>query len=300
MNNIVKMVEYYVDHNNADDSVVEYIKSKLDKCDISDLIIIQIELLFTNPSDKLVSGLVNYITNQINRILSCIELSELASVISFLEVRKKELNLKNQDLILVNEEIFKNISSRNLVDYIEENETSHECVARLINTTQDNIFYIDNNKNEIKSIDIWLNNLINSYTRQVNSCNIKELLECYMDELDLFDRDEFVNNYINIVATRIDNLIMRGNLLESITSVMPELDKLYKETYEEDNDLYRLLDYYIDLLDINIKKQINNLEYEEKIILKEKINIISKSILSNATEEDDFKALVMNSYLKFL
>lgn len=300
MNNIVKIVEYYVNHNNADDSVVQYIKEKLDNCTIEDLIIIQIELLFTDPSDNLVSGLVNYITNKINEILSEMKLSDLANTISLLEVRKKEIELQNNKLDIENKNIFEDISNKDLEKHKENNEFDDTCVARLVNKTQDNLFYIDRNKNEMKSVDIWLNNLINSYNRQINNSDIKELLECYIEELDIFDRDEFINNYINIVSSKIDNIIMKTNLLDAITNVMPELDKLYKESYKTNDNIFKILDYYIDLLDINIKKKINNLEYEEKIILKEKINLISKDILSNETEEDDFKALVMNSYLKYL
>ena len=44
------MVNYYVEHKNADDSVVEYIKNKLESSDLTELIIIQIELLYTDPS----------------------------------------------------------------------------------------------------------------------------------------------------------------------------------------------------------------------------------------------------------
>ena len=300
MNNIVKMIEYYVNHNNADDSVVQYIKNKIDDCNIEDLIIIQIELLFTDPSDKLVSGLVNFITTKINKILSYISLSELASTISSLEVIKKEISIKNKQIQNTNNIIFKDIANKNINKYIEDFETEDECIARIISLTQDNIFLIDMNKNEIKSIDIWLNNLINSYTRKINSCDIKELLTCYIEELDLFDKDEFINNYINIVSSRLDNIIMEDNLLNSITNIMPELDKLYKENYEANNNLYKILDYYIDLLDINIKKQINKLIYEEKLLLKEKINIISKEILSKQKEEDDIKAKVMNSNIKYL
>ena len=300
MNNIVKIIEYYVNHNNADDSVVQYIKDKLDNCEINDLIIIQIELLFTDPSDKLVSGLVNYITNKINEVLSKISLCELASVISLLEIRKKEIDLENNRLDRHNKSIFSDINARQLDKYIEKDETNDLCVARLISLTQDNIFIIDSNKNKMKSIDIWLNNLINSYTRQVNCCDIKELLECYIDELELFNRDEFINNYINVVLSKIDGIIMRSNLLNAITNVMPELDRLYKETYETDNGIFQLLDYYIDLLDINIKKQINNLEYEEKLLLRDKILLISNNILENNNPDDDFKALIINSYLKYL
>ena len=300
MNNIVKIVEYYVNHNNADDSVVAYIKNKLDNCNIEDLIIIQIELLFTDPGDKLVSGLVNYITNKINNFLSNISLCNLASTISLLELKKREIKFENEELEAKNKIIFDDISKKDILKYIIENETEDECLSRIINLTQDNLFFIDKNKNEIKSIDIWLNNLKNSYKIQVNSCDIKELLECYIEELEIFDRDEYINNYINIVLNKLDNFIMNSNLLDSITNIMPILDKLYKETYKSNNNIFQILDYYIDLLDINIKKQINNLEYEEKLLLREKIMFISKDILSNATEEDDFKALVMNSYIKYL
>ena len=52
MNNIVNMVKYYLLHKNADDSIVLYLKQKIDKSNIEDLIIIQIELLYTDPTDK--------------------------------------------------------------------------------------------------------------------------------------------------------------------------------------------------------------------------------------------------------
>ena len=43
MNNVINMVNYYVEHKNADDSVVEYIKNKLESSDLTELIIISLE-----------------------------------------------------------------------------------------------------------------------------------------------------------------------------------------------------------------------------------------------------------------
>ena len=81
MNNIVNMVNYYLLHKNADDSVIEYLKEKINKSNIDELIIIQIELLYTDPGDKLVSGLVNFINSKINDILNNISLDELSESI---------------------------------------------------------------------------------------------------------------------------------------------------------------------------------------------------------------------------
>ena len=63
MNNIINMVNYYLVHKNADDSIIEYIKNKLNNSNLEELILIQIELLYTDPSDKLVNNLVNYSRN---------------------------------------------------------------------------------------------------------------------------------------------------------------------------------------------------------------------------------------------
>ena len=80
---------------------------------------------------------------------------------------------------------------------------------------------------------------------------------------------------------------------------MPELDLIYKENSNEKNGVYKLLDYYIDIIDDKIKHKINQLEYEEKLLLKEKINLICKDILENDDPDDDFKVLVINSYLRY-
>lgn len=300
MNNIVNMVNYYILHKNADDSVISYIKDKITNSEVEDLIVIQIELLYTDPSDKLVSELVSFINEKINKTLNNITLFELASLIGLLEHKKidKELNIK--ELEENNELIYEKLKKKDYSNDLNENETESECIARLVDTTQDNMFFINRKKSEIKSLGIWLNNLQNSFTKKVNNGEIKELLECYIEALSLINRDDYINAYINKISTKIDSLLLHNNILEAITKVMPELDKLYKDNSKEKNKMYKLLDYYIDLVDGHIKKKINTLVYEEKLILKEKINIITKEILENDNPDDDFKALVINSYLKYL
>ena len=85
MNNVVEMVKYYLLHKNADDNIVNYLKNKIDDSKIENLIIIQIELLYTDPTDKLVETLVNYINKKINDILINISLTELTSLICTLK-----------------------------------------------------------------------------------------------------------------------------------------------------------------------------------------------------------------------
>ena len=48
------------------------------------------------------------------------------------------------------------------------------------------------------------------------------------------------------------------------------------------------------------QQRINVLDYEEKLILKDKLNAICYDILNNETKDDDFKALVINSYIRYL
>ena len=94
--------------------------------------------------------------------------------------------------------------------------------------------------------------------------------------------------------------MLNSNLISTITNVMPEIDKVYNDNSKKNNELFKLLDYYIDLVDSNIKKRINVLDYEEKLILKDKLNAICYDILNNETKDDDFKALVINSYIRYL
>ena len=300
MNNIVNMVNYYILHKNADDSVISYIKNKINDSNVEDLIVIQIELLYTDPSDKLVSELVSYINNKINKILNDITLFDLASLIGILHHKKNDMEIYIKDLETTNKIIFDKIKNKDFINDIKDKESDNECAARLIDSTQDNIFLINRKKSEIKSLGIWLNNLDNSFNKKVNKGEIKDLLECYINSLTLINRDDFINNYITKIANKIDRLLLHNNVLEAITKVMPELDKIYKDNSKEKNQIYKLLDYYIDLVDTHIKNKINTLIYEEKLILKEKINIITKEILENDNPDDDFKALVINSYLKYL
>lgn len=300
MNNIVNMVKYYLLHKNADDSIVLYLKQKIDKSNIEDLIIIQIELLYTDPTDKLVETLVNYINNKINDILRNIELYDLTSLICTLKY--KEDTFKNTILLLndKNTEIFNKIKEKDLnKDGIFDNKDS-EVASKLINETQDNIFTINKLNSEIKSINIWLNNLDNSLMKKIKNSSLNILLENYIKELSLINRDDYINNYIKELSNKIDDIILNSDLIDSITNIIPELDKLYNNNSNKKNKLYKLLDYYIDLLNSNIKRDILNLDYEEKIILKEKLNTICYDILHNDTTSDDFKVQVINSYFIYL
>lgn len=300
MNNVVKMVNYYIIHKNADYSVIEYLKGKIDKSSVEDLIVIQIELLFTDPSDKLVSTLVSYINEKINDILRDIKLVDLASLIGILNTKKSNLIEEIYDIEEENKKLFSKIKNKDFNNFRETNETDNECAGRLISMTQDNIFNINKKKSEINSLGIWLNNLDNSYIKKVNSEDIKELIICYIDELTLLNRDEFINKYIVMISRKIDELLLNNNILDTIVNIMPELDKIYKDNSEEKNEIYKLLDYYIDLINNHIKRKINKLEYEERLLLKDKIKLICKEILENDNEDDDFKVQVINSYLVYL
>ena len=122
----------------------------------------------------------------------------------------------------------------------------------------------------------------------------------YINELTLINRDDFINKYISKTSSKIDEYILNSNLLDTITNVIPELDRIYNANSKYKNELFKLLDYYIDLVDSKVKIRINTLDYEEKLILRDKINIICREILSNNNPDDDFKVLVINSYLKYL
>lgn len=300
MNNVVSMVSYYLVHKNADDSVIDYIKKKIDITKIEELIIIQIELLFTDPSDKLVSELVSYINNKINIILNGFNLFDLASLISTLKYKKDELIEKINNLEEVNKGIFEKIKTKDLNLDRKFDDIDTKIAGNLINETQNNSFSINKIKSEIKSIDIWLLNLENSFNKKINNSDIEELLESYISELTLINRDGFINKYIDKTSRKIEEYILNSNLLDTITNIIPELDRLYNNNSNIRNELYKLLDYYIDLVDYTVKQKIRQLDYEEKIILKEKINIICKEILGNDNPNDDFKVLVIESYLKYL
>lgn len=300
MNNIVSMVNYYLIHKNADTSVIEYIKKKLDNSSIEDLIIIQIELLFTDPSDKLVSSLVSYINNIINSVLKNISLSDLANLISTLHEKQNDIKIKIEDLNKTNEYLYDKIKTKDLNnDNMFDNEDSL-IASNIINDIENNKFLINNLKSENSSINIWLNNLDNSFNNKLFNTDIISLLECYIIELNLINKNVYINKYINLISKRIDDIMLNSNLISTITNVMPEIDKVYNDNSKKNNELFKLLDYYIDLVDSNIKKKINVLDYEEKLILKDKLNAICYDILNNETKDDDFKALVINSYIRYL
>ena len=300
MNNIVNMVKYYLLHKNADDSVIDYLKQKIDKSSVEDLIIIQIELLYTDPTDKLVETLVNYINNKINNILTDISLFDLTNLICILKYRidkfKERIDLLNNK----NKEIFEKIKEKDLNKDNKFDELDSEIASSLINESQDNTFIINRLNSEIKSINIWLINLENSLNKKINNSSLEELLENYIKELSLINRDDYINNYIKSLSNKIEDIIINSNLLDSIVNIITELDRLYNNNSNKRNKLYKLLDYYIDLVDSNIKKNINMLDYEEKLILKEKLNTICYDILHNDTVSDDFKVQVINSYFIYL
>lgn len=300
MNNIVNMVKYYLLHKNADDSVIDYLKQKIDKSSVEDLIIIQIELLYTDPTDKLVETLVNYINNKINNILTDISLFDLTNLICILKYRidkfKERIDLLNNK----NKEIFEKIKEKDLNKDNKFDELDSEIASSLINESQDNTFIINRLNSEIKSINIWLINLENSLNKKINNSSLEELLENYIKELSLINRDDYINNYIKSLSNKIEDIIINSNLLDSIVNIIAELDRLYNNNSNKRNKLYKLLDYYIDLVDGNIKKNINMLDYEEKLILKEKLNTICYDILHNDTVSDDFKVQVINSYFIYL
>lgn len=300
MNNVVNMINYYLIHKNADDSIIEYIKNKLNNTNIEDLIIIQIELLFTDPSDKLVSNIVSFINNKINEYLKDVDLYELASLISVLKDKKEELEFENKDLDKRNKNIFETIKTKDLNLDGEFDDDDSKIASELINETQNNTFTINKNISEMKSINIWLINLENSFNKRLNNEAIEELLNSYIKELTLLNRDDFINKYIDKTSKKIEEYILNSNLLDTITNVIPELDRIYNENANNKNEVYKLLDYYIDLVEFNIKKKINELGYEERLLLKEKINIICREILDNNNPFDDFKVQVINNYMKYL
>ena len=300
MNNIVNMVNYYLIHKNADDSVVSYIKNKLNNTNIEDLIVIQIELLYTDPSDKLVSGLLNYINNRVNEILKNIGLYELTNLILHLKDKVKSLDNEINKLETKNKEIFEMIKTKYLNNDIKFDYEDSIIDSYLINDTQNNEFLINRKKSEINSLGIWLNNLEKSFDKKENTIDLEELLNSYIEQLSIINRDEYINKYIFKTYNKIDSILLNSNLLDTIVNIIPELDRLYNNNSNNKNELYKLLDYYIDLVDLNIKQRINKLDYEEKILLKEKINLIIYDILNNNNPDDDFKVLIINNYIKYL
>ena len=150
MNNIVNMVNYYLVHKNADDSVLDYLKNKIDKSSIEDLIIIQIELLYTDPTDKLVSNLVSYINEKINNILKDILLGDLANLISTLNEKTNNLEIDIDNKQIENEKIFKIIKLKDLNKDNLFDDKDQEIASELIEKTKNNEYLINKNKSIIR------------------------------------------------------------------------------------------------------------------------------------------------------
>ena len=300
MNNVVNMINYYLIHKNADESVIEYIKTKLDSASIEDLIVIQIELLYTDPSDKLVSEFVRFINDKINIILSEIDLYELINLITVLKTKIILIEAEIDRLDNFNKGIFSKIKEKDLNKDDVFDEQDSLIASDLIGKSQDNVFIINKNKSIINSIKIWGINLEGAFNKKLNNSNLNELINSYIKSLNIINRDQFINYYIENLSSKIEKYILNKNIIDMITNIMPELDQMYKNSYNKKDEKYKLLDYYVDVVDNKIKNTINNMIYEEKIILKEKINLISNEILNNDNPNDDFKVLVINSYLIYL
>ena len=300
MNNIVNMVNYYILHKNADDSIIDYLKNKIEKSSIEELIIIQIELLYTDPADKLVSELVNYINSKINDILLNIKIDELINLISILKDKIDFLNKEINELSEENKKTFEIIKTKDLnKDDIFDDKDS-KIASNLIEKTKTNDFIINKNKSEIRSINIWLNNLENSLNKKINKGSISDLINNYINILIQINKNSFINDYINLISSKIESQLLNNNLLDTISNIIPELNRIYNDNYKSNNKLSKLLDYYIDLVDDNIKSRIYKLDYNEKLVLKDKINAICFEILHNDTKSDDFKVLIIRNYLRYL
>ena len=300
MNNVTNMVNYYILHKNADDSIISYIKNKIDESSLVDIIIIQIELLYTDPADKLVSNLVNYINNIINNRIINLTLDELIDLISTLKNKVDIITKNNDKLKKENEVSFDLIKTKDLNKDNVFDDKDSLMAGNMIEKVKTNEFVINQNNSKINSINIWLNNLENNFNNKINTINISELIEGYSNALLLINKDSFINGYINKMSTKIDQMLLNNSLIATITDVMPELNVLYNNNYKNNNKVSKLLDYYIDLVDESIKSRIYKLDYNEKEVLKDKINAICYGILHNDTTSDDFKVLIIKNYFKYL
>ena len=162
-----------------------------------------------------------------------------------------------------------------------------------------NEMYLKNNDSIVKSINIWINNIDNNIVKMLNG-NLDDLIISYIKMLEYINNSDYINEYINLCSNKIDNILLKSNILNTITDVIPVLHKIYDENYLKDKKLSKLLDYYIDLVDSNIKRRLSKLDYIEKLVLKDKINAISYGILHNNTKSDDFKVMIINNYLKYI
>ncbi len=298
--NIVNMVDYYLVHKNADNSVIEYLKGKLDNSSIEELIIVQIELLYKSLSDKLVTDLVYFITLKVNEILKDMSLYDLANLICSLEVRKSDLENDIKEKNSINDDLFIKINKKDFSEEETADSDDNEIASKYINIIQNNNFNISEIKSKIKSIDIWIKNLDKNYNSKLDSKDLKDLLDSYVKMLPLMNRNDHINKYIISLSTKIDTSIINNNVIDMIININPVLFLMYKENSNEKKELYKLLDYYLSIVELTIKNNINQMLYEERIMLKEKLEVICKELATNDREDDDYKIPIIESYIKYL
>ena len=240
MNNVVSMVNYYLLHKNADDSVIEYIKNKLDKSSIEDLIIIQIELLYTDPSDKLVSNLVNYINLKINDVLKDIELSSLVLLISSLEDKqndiKNEINKKQEEI----DSNFKKIQTKDLNnDNIFDDKDVITRSAVLRNVSDKKIIIDAFDQCGFKDLKLISTKQILSKNKTFIEINEKYLILYNENKYFLFNVNKYfsIENIINKILKSISKNIYLIGINEKITELVEMNKKLF---YFENSSIFYL------------------------------------------------------------
>ena len=287
MDNILNMVNYYKKRNNIDDSIVNYLIDIIGKLSPYELIILEIELLYIEEKNKLVNILVNNVNNKLNYILKDINLGDLVILIDKLHKKVNEIEINNESINLQDLVNDKNVVfDIKLIDKIIHNNINAELNR-------------NKNNNLIKSINIWLANLDNSINKKLNG-SLEELINGYLSIVEYINNSEYINKYLTICSSKIDKIIYNSNTLDIIINVIPVLNKMYSDNYNKDKKMIKLLDYYIDSVDSNIKKRLFKLDYTEKLVLKDKINTICYGILNNNSKDDDFKVMIINNYLIYL
>ena len=287
MDNILNMVNYYKKRNNIDDSIVNYLIDIIGKLSPYELIILEIELLYIEEKNKLVNILVNNVNNKLNYILKDINLGDLVILTDKLHKKVNEIEINNESINLQDLVNDKNVVfDIKLIDKIIHNNINAELNR-------------NKNNNLIKSINIWLANLDNSINKKLNG-SLEELINGYLSIVEYINNSEYINKYLTICSSKIDKIIYNSNTLDIIINVIPVLNKMYSDNYNKDKKMIKLLDYYIDSVDSNIKKRLFKLDYTEKLVLKDKINTICYGILNNNSKDDDFKVMIINNYLIYL
>ena len=187
-----------------------------------------------------------------------------------------------------------NITIRNINLYELGNTIS------ILKTIVNNQELIMESENKIKSINLWINNLDSSFDRKLKVVKINELIESYLNILVYINKNNYINEYIYKISSKIENTFLSSKLFDSITDIMPILSEIYNNRFNINDKTYKVLDYYIDFLNNSIKHRISLLTYHEKLVLKDKINSICYDILHNNDSDDDFKVLIIKNYLRYL